>query len=520
MRFFGWLVNEFLANLWDGFRIAMDYATRPFLNPKDTWKQLSAARPGVRAAILIALVASIVIGLGAITWWLGLDRYMSKGPRFFRMTWMGWLALIVILIIRLLISVLRQLRVLAPLQQSYPDIDAAIERGVQAAADEGIAIEQVPIFVVVGLTRAGEQEFRQCESVGGEVCFDDDQAPLHWYGNAEALWVTLPGVSVTCAQAELLAEARQRAAYKDSPYAAVANEFTSPARGSAAVGEPPHDSATGGIALASPPVAGSAALDVASVSTGQRNEARSRLRYLCETLQAVRYPVCTVNAVVLCVPFNEHVVAEEVAHDIRESVKIDMTALQQSLGVRCLSSVVFAGCNDNSALSTYIERLPPNSVAHRCGISFPQLVELNENDPDRMHEWLQRDFELQAMHLFKLAPGEVSNEFLFRFVDLVRTARPYFAGVLRSAYPQEVEYPFYFSGAYLAELSSVGDVPHPFFGGVLVKALKEHDELISWSPPALRDDAREKFVSRVLLGLAVVIMVGNTWLFWRIMMGD
>ena len=137
-----------------------------------------------------------------------------------------------------------------------------------------------------------------------------------------------------------------------------------------------------------------------------------------------------------------------------------------------------------------------------------------------MHEWLQRDFELQAMHLFKLAPGEPSNEYLFRFVDLVRLASPYFSGILRSAFTPEVEYPFYFSGAYLAELSNVGNVPHPFFGGVLVKALHEHDELICWSPTTLADDARERRVSRVLLGLAVMIMICNTWLFWRIMMGD
>jgi hypothetical protein len=380
-----------------------------------------------------------------------------------------------------------------------------------------VDLDRVPVFLVVGLSRTAESEFRRAASVGQEVCYDDAGAALHWYGNADALWITVPGVSATSAQADLLVQAQQRVADRDSPFAAVRPAGTAPAAtadtGKTIGGE--FLSEHGAVTTATPRTD---ALDVAVVGPKQRSEARDRWEYVCAALQRVRYPVCTVNAVVLCVPFNEHVVADNVTQTFRDCVKVDMTTLQESLGVRCLTVVVFAGCNDNADLRAYIERLPPRTVSHRCGVSYPQLVELAPGDPERMHQWLQRDFELQAMHLFKAAAGEPSNESLFRFVDLFRRAGAYLSTILNSAYVQAAACPLYFGGAYLGELASVGSVSHPFFDGVLVKVLHEHDELICWSPQALADDGREKRTSRVLLALAVLVMAGNAGLLWMTFM--
>jgi hypothetical protein len=375
---------------------------------------------------------------------------------------------------------------------------------------------------VVGLSRAAEREFCQSVTIGHDVRIDDEKSPLHWYGNDKGLWITLPGICATSIQADLLTEAQSRGSVVAPAPAQLVGVGADAEAGESAVEYDVGRTISIGAFLAEDPEAAeklsprfrAAVIEVPAVPAKKLQRARDRLLYLTQALQRARYPVCTVNGIILCVPFCEQVVPEKVSQQFRDCVRTDMTSLQTGLGVRCLSAVVFTGSGDNPAFRSYIGSLPPQSISHRCGVSFPQLVELGEGDPEKVHAWLLRDFELQAMQLFKSRAGLPINEDIFRFVDLIRRCRSYFTSILRSAFLQPAAGAFSFGGVYFAELSPSGNVPQPFLQGVLVKVLREHDEVISWTPEALIQDARQKRMSRFLLLLSVLFILSSVLVFW------
>jgi hypothetical protein len=524
MNFFNWLISEWLGNVFNSFRLFADWLAKPFSDPWQTLKRLWKPKvaSGFRNAFLFLLLLTVFVGLGALTWYLGLGRYMRHGPLWFRTTWMGWVALLVFVIIRLGIAILRLLRVLSPAFSRFSDIDAAIQRGVEAAEAAGIAIGQVPVFLVVGLSRAAEQEFAASVSIGRDVRVDGERLPLHWYGNEKALWITLPGASVTSLQTDLLAEAQQStmgAEVRDEELVGAAMAAAEGADAGRTISMGAFLAADPGTATSAPVLRRQTVFDVPVVPAKKHQRARERLGYVCQALQGVRHPVCTINGVLLHLPFNEKVVPEKVSQQFRDCVKTDMTALQANIGVRCLSAVVFTGCHDNPAFKSYIQSLPPQSIVHRCGVSFPQLVELGEDDPERIHAWLHRDFELQAMQLYKSRAGLPINEDIFRFVDLIRQSRTYFTSILKSAFLQPGVSPFCFAGAYFTEFSAAGDVAHPFLQGVLAKFLREHDEVISWTQQMIDQDMRQRRTARILLLLGGLFMAANVFLFYQLVTG-
>jgi hypothetical protein len=72
---------------------------------------------------------------------------------------------------------------------------------------------------------------------------------------------------------------------------------------------------------------------------------------------------------------------------------------------------------------------------------------------------------------------------------------------------------------YFTELSAVGTVSHPFLQGVLAKVLREHDEVISWTPQMIDQDRRQRRTARILLLLGGLFMLLNVYLFWEIVTG-
>lgn len=517
MNFFNWLINEFLGNVFNNVRLFIDWLARPFTDPWKTLKNLW--RPKVpsklRNFFLFVLLVLVFVGLGWLTYLLGWHTIPNRGWWFFRYTWMGWVAFLVYVIIRLGVAILRQLRVLSPAYAAFRDIDEAIHMGVVTAERAGIAVDQVPLILVFGLSQEAEQEFAKSPSLGRDVRYTDADAPVHWYGDERALWITLPGVSATSIQADFLREAENQgvSALPVSLESGVPGSEGDELGKTISVGSFLQGGA--GAAVAAPPLRSpQQTVDVAAVGAKQRKVARDRMRYFSQALHRLRYPVCTVNAAILCVPFCEHVVPDKTAQQFRDCVGTDMKALQDGLGVRCMSMVLFAGCNDNPAFRAYIERLPPQTTVHRCGVSFPQLVNLDDEDPERLHSWLLRDFELQAMQLYKSSAGEPVNEDIFRFVDLIRRGRSYFTNILGSAFLHSPEPAFSFAGVYFSELTAVNNVSHPFLNGVLGKVLHEHDEVISWTTETLEQDARQKRTSRLLLVLAVGLMALDVWLIW------
>lgn len=91
---------------------------------------------------------------------------------------------------------------------TFPEVDAAWRAGLNALAANDIAIDSVPIFVIVG--SSGEAQEKSIMSASGTSYSVDGvpqgPAPLHWYANSEAIYLFCTDSSWTSALASLREE--------------------------------------------------------------------------------------------------------------------------------------------------------------------------------------------------------------------------------------------------------------------------------------------------------------------------
>lgn len=76
-------------------------------------------------------------------------------------------------------------------QSRFPDIDHAWEAGVQALARNGISLRSVPVFLILGVPSA-DLERSIMDACGSEFAVrgvPEGPAPLHWYANADRIYL-------------------------------------------------------------------------------------------------------------------------------------------------------------------------------------------------------------------------------------------------------------------------------------------------------------------------------------------
>jgi hypothetical protein len=466
-----------------------------------------------------------VVGLIVLNIFVFNLEWMAEGPEVFRKTWPGLLVLLVYLAVRLLIFVLQQIPKSSP---AFADIDAAMEAGLDALAAARIDITECPLFLIVGLPPHSERELINSPSIGRDVYVADEDLPVHWYGDADAIWITVPGISALSRQtrqlpAEQPAQVRQEVAagigagaWSGSP------PIEEPDDHLQSIGREAGDGGLGGWFSGEEQTLGrqparSAESGIRNLTSQEKELARRRTAHFCQLLHDARYPVCTANGILLALPYLT-APSNQLTTQLAESVEIDMSVLQQSLGVKCLSVAVLTGIERSPEITEYVNRLPQDHLSRRCGISFPSLSELESSDPERAHHWLVRYFERQVFQLYQERLGDSGNGRLFRFLDTFRRLNPYFARLLNQAYLSGVREPVYFGGVYLAGTGRVGQVERPFLEGILRKLKREHDEVIGWNDQAIEQDRRSTTIARVVMAGIVILTIANAGLLLALLL--
>ena len=491
--------------------------------------------PWVKYFLEFLLVATVIIVLALLNWWLGIDRYLT-GPRYLRRIWLGLIAALVYLAIRLFIFVIGQI---PSAEADFPDIDDAVEEGLGALDDARINIRDVPLYLVVGLTPEAEEAFCSSTQVATDVNVRSRRFPVHWFGNEKGIWVTLPGVSALSQQVQLATNApleddahgdahSETFAAPPSPapsgdsgrFATMAGAGGQGGRfetfGAGSAGGGTFATLPGGRAAGqgAPRTAGADRPSVRRLSLDDKELASLRIEYFVKLLRQARYPVCPNNAVLLVLPY-EWTTSPGLSM-LSDTIKVDMLTLQETLGTKCLCLTVFSGIERSADFSEYVSRLDRAQVERRCGCSFPPLTDLAPRDAEASHTWLMQYFERQIFELYQRKLGDPGNGKLFRLLDRLRKSRSNFARLLNNAFPHEVGSPFYFGGVYFAGIGTVSGVNLPFFDGVLAKLQHDHDEVIGWTDETLAEDQRyrtgAKFVTAAVVCLTIVAALVFLWI--------
>jgi hypothetical protein len=452
-------------------------------------------------------------------------------------------------IFRLVIFIIRQLPSRGP---SFPDIDEAIARGLQAVFEARINLNDTPLFLAVGLTKEAEGQFAKLGFVQGELCVNEDRLPVHWYGGRNGIWVTLPGVSAIVEQATRPPSAPASVAPRvgaapveygggatllggDIPpqvlAAAAAGGTMSGLPGPAAA---PAQFATmaGGAVAASPgatmvgatapavQVAGDAKLLLLPprLSADEKDLCQARLEYFVTRVCELRYPVCPVNSVIVFLPY-EWITSPEHAM-LSDAATADMRALQDRLGVKCTCVAVLNEIEKSDGFKELVNRYDRKAWdEQRLGCGFPVLCFLNPEELGNIHDWQLKSFEQLIYPHLQKRMGDVGNRKIVRFLDEFRHSKMGFAKVLGNTFPRDVVQPFYFGGVYFAGASHNGKAP--FLQGVLAKVMADHEETIAWSPESIEQDRQYVWWMRVVMVVmaavvivdaALIVKLVNRWL--------
>lgn len=399
----------------------------------------------------------------------------------------------------------------------FPEVDLALEMGLTALQTARIAFKSTPLFLVLGLPYGQEEAFAQSPLVGDQIFSGGSGVTVQWIGNAQGLWLNISGISALSRQQQQRADGGEGkpGGKRDEFATAFHVNYASlpeipPSGGTKGSIPAPRTGATFGNRMQTmsgrllpSPGQPATAQTAERLPTPQREACRARMTYFAHLLKKLRAPVCPINGVLLLLPY-EWLIRPDLAV-FADTIQVDMRILQRELGVKCTCITAFSGIERATDFLEYIRRQEREELTRRCGCGFPQLVHLETMDMERTHAWLVRFFESKILHLNHTRSGDPANAKLFRLLDDLRNARANFSRLLGNAFPEQVEDPFYFSGVYFAGLGDADGVPRPFFDGVISKLLREHEEMIGWSPKVLRQQHRQRAQARVLSRLALFI---------------
>lgn len=444
---------------------------------------------------VILLFAVLVL----INWALGLQQAL-RGPTGLREIWLGLIGLLIYLALRLFFFILNQL---PTSRAEFPDIQEAFAESLETLAEAGINFRDVPVFLVVGLDPESESDFEQSPLVGQAVRIKSRRFPLHIFGDAQGLWITIPGISALVQQRESPTEKPATVAVPDEP----AVEVDLPEDGDAAQFATIGAIGVSGIAGLSTAVRQAQAMGPripVRLSSQARELARRRLEYFMKLLRDARGGVCPLNAVLLMLPFDWIRSPEKCR--LADAAGLDLSVIQRTAGVKCLLLTILTEIEASKEFTSYVQRLDKSELERRCGCGYPALTSYSPQDGPSLHRWLGDYFERQIYELYQRNLHDPENGILFRFLDQFRSWKNNFSRLMQYALPNEGE-PLYFGGIYFASLGKVGSATRPFFDGVLAKLRREHDDVVGWNDQAVHADRWYYNSTLMLMALIAALTV-------------
>src|SRR5439155_2313725 len=161
---------------------------------------------GLLWTLRLILLAAAFVGLWLINKYVIPDSWIRPPLKELR-DW--WLPILGALAYILVVIGLWLLRLLGPEaeEEEFADIAEAWREGQKALSQAGIDLTEAPLFLVVGRPRAGEQALFDGSQLQLMVRHIPQaaEAPVHVYGNRDAIFVTCSGASLLGRQVAILA---------------------------------------------------------------------------------------------------------------------------------------------------------------------------------------------------------------------------------------------------------------------------------------------------------------------------
>ncbi len=426
----------------------------------------------------------------------------------------------------------------------FPDIEKAWKEGLAELERNGLDINGIPLFLILGaenersadaLLDASTQEFIVTSVPEG-------RAPLRWYGNEDAIFLVCTNVGCLSLVHRLARSAAPSA--PASPEAGVRGTLAQPSvRGTMmAAGDEPS-SAVRGTQVSSetaPPsspspsyrgtmVAGARETFTPSpsqqeapapsrVATGlsrrELEEQTERLRYVCRLLRRTRQPLCPLNGAMVVVPWKE-VLAPAGGQELPDAMRRDMETSREATALCFPVTLMVSGMEQEPGFAELVRRVGmERAKANRFGRGFDHWSPPTAENLDALSSHACGAFEDWVYDLFRQPDGlaKPGNSKLYMLLCKIRSRvlerlkTVLINGLASDAGPRhEEERPQLFGGCYFAATGE-SEEGQSFVKSVFEKMLQLEEEL-EWTEQAVREDYRCHLFANTLVIVNGVLLI-------------
>ena len=480
-------------------------------------KKTTSLPPWVYQALHWLVIILITVLLAVFSTKLPEGDHVT-GHWFLRRCFYGILFFALYLFVRFAIYVIRLFFIKE--EPEFPDILEAWQAGLKGLARQGLDIQRVPIFLILGLPETEEAHFFAGLKLKTSVvapAVEKKDAPLRFFGNRDALFISCSGVSAICRQLRsdlttwFAQPSQVMAPSADGGFDPAALQTIQP-------GQMPMSAQTlqpGQMAAPSKTVPpgqvaapkSSATRQPPPLSKRELSECGRRLRFLCRLVSRSRAPFCPVNGALLWVPFSWSARGKEPIHQV---VAADVQTLHNDLQMLFPAVWVFSGLDQFPGFQEFQKRaaqVDPRFGPHaRAGSHFPMGHPIDSHSAawvvGRGLDW----FRQWVYSAFANDLAASSNRTLYRLLCDLEMHRQKSADLVRNSLGGvNSEANVRLSGCYFSGYDPAAR-RHVFVRDVVTKLIGDQDS-VAWNAAyAYRDRACRNWSSALYAAIAVLAL--------------
>ena len=443
----------------------------------------------------------------------------------------GWLVVTLYAFVRLVLFVARLFGMEDP--SDFPDIDHAWSEALVQLGRQGLSLQAMPLFMVIGLPEDEERGFLMGAKFPAAATgpLPDTSQPLRVFANSKAAFLFVPGASAIVRQ---LTEGPRASSGGGSSLATMSSPGGMGSAGSMMTmspGQMPAGQASGGsgpsiLGAMSTFAPGQAAASMGSsgdltasnvvgpLSSEALHETARRLKYVCRLVNAARKPFCGINGLVTVVPCQW---AAEGCHDFSHVVAQDVQVLHEGLEMLFPVACLFSGVESLGGLPELLSRAAEVNRAFSPDVKAGSRFATGRPIDPESASWVTKHcvgwFREWIYSAFKKDPSSVTNARLYRLLSEISDRRRSFARMLTGGFGQLVGgQPVRLLGVYFNGRDAHGR-SQVFIRQLLDNVLAEQDNVV-WNPHRIaRDNARQTWTYAVY-GLIVALVGADLYWFF------
>jgi hypothetical protein len=443
----------------------------------------------------------------------------------------------------------------------FPDLDADWKDIVTALSRDNLFLDDLPLFLVNGLTPQQEQSaFESASQMEWRVVappLSRTTAVIRVFANDDAIFLSCTGVGATNGQQGKVVDVADGDSGIPRPSAAItgtrkAGEMPPPARAvpsltgthtgmatppaQPAFANPPVPQAGGMAAMFGTMTPGGLKRAMGTFAALNRGEQKGygkkklaplselelqigarRMKYLCELIAAARYPFCQINGMLQAYPFS-WASDPEYSGKLAPGIREDLITIHDTFQLQFPVVAVVTELDAVSGMRDFLlrsERLHPGLRLSRAGSSFAPGAEVNDKNSawvvDKAMQW----FRGWVYTAFSTDIDSKDNPKLFQMLCEISQRRSATVSLLRDTIYKSVNPGIRLHGMYFSATGRTS-TEQGFVRGILDK-LKESQGMLARTPLLMKNQQRSQLLSiGLILGSVVMAAISIMIYVYRI----